>query len=217
MSDNFQKLPLQQNLNAMATNRALAMIERMGQALPCQVTAVNGSIVTVTFEVQGGPWTLPPLTLPKAESQWLRAPTQVGDFGMTVPADTYLGGVSGYGGVADLTVDYGNLSTLVWVPVGSKAFSAPPDPNKAWINGIAGALLSDTAQTASAEVAENSVTITAAGNTLVLNSTGLTITIGSKSWSFGSSGFTDDAGIVLDSHIHGGVETGSGVSGPPEA
>ena len=109
MADNFAKLWLQSNLNANATNRALQEIERTGQALPCRVTAVAGSIVTVSFEVQGGPWTLPPLTLPKLESEWLRAPTQVGDLGLTIPASTYLGGVAGYGGVADLTVDYGNM------------------------------------------------------------------------------------------------------------
>jgi hypothetical protein len=156
MPDNFQKLPLQQTLNAMAIGRAQQEIQRTGRALPCVVDAVDGSIVTVKFEVMGGPWTLPPITIPKAESQWLRAPTQVGDFGMTMPADTYLGGISGLGGgVADLTVDYGNMTTLVWVPVSSSNFGAAPDPDKGWLNGPAGAVLSDTAQTATVTASLN--------------------------------------------------------------
>lgn len=197
------KLWLQQDLNAHATNRALHEIERTGQALPCVVTAVNGSLVTVSFEVQGGPWTLPPLTLPKAESQWLRAPTQVGDFGMTVPADTYLGGISGFGGTADLTVDYGNMSSLVWVPVASTAFGAAPDPDKAWVNGPNGAILGDDQQQVSVvcDAKEGSVTIAAGGNT----------------WTFDSTGLTLSTGIVAETHLHGGVTTGSGDTGEPVA
>jgi len=169
MPDDYQQLWIQRNLNTLAATRAAEAIESTGRALPCQVTAVNGSIVTVKFEVTvpyvmpdgtASTYTLPPLTLPKAESQWMRAPTQVGDFGMTVPADTFLGGISGLGaGVADLGVDYGNLTTLVFVPVAAAGFSAAPDPNKAWVNGPAGAVISDTAQTAAVTVAKNLVTI----------------------------------------------------------
>jgi hypothetical protein len=197
------KLWLQSNLNSMASNRALQEIERTGQALPCQITAVMGSIVTVSFEVQGGPWTLPPLTLPKAESQWLRAPTQVGDFGLTMPADTYLGGVSGYGGVADLTVDYGNMSRLVWVPVGSKAFGASPDPNKAWVNGPAGAILGDSSQAVSVVCDKNAGTVT--------------IKAGGQTWTFGASGLTMSSGIIAETHVHGGVQSGGSITTEPEA
>jgi len=208
MPDNYQKLPLQQSLNAMATNRAIAAIERTGKALPCSVIEVNPdglgySFVKVKFEVQGGPWTLPPLILPKSESQWLRAPTQKGDFGVTVPADTYLGGVSGYGGVADLTVQYGNMSTLLWVPIGSQGFGAAPDPDKVWVNGPKGAVLGDTAQAVfiDCDVETGIVTIQA----------------GALTWTFGPDGFTMSTGIVAETHIHGEVQTGTGVSGPPES
>lgn len=208
MPDNYQKLWLQPNINAGATTRALAEIERTGQALPCSVLEVNPdglgySFVKVQFEVQGGPWTLPPLILPKAESQWLRAPTQVGDFGITVPADTYTGGISGYGGVADLTVDYGNMSTLLWVPVGSQNFSAMPDPNKPFLNGPAGAIVGDSGQAVYIDFDVESQTVT--------------IYAGSLTWSFGPAGFTMSTGIVVETHLHGEVQTGTAVSGPPEA
>ncbi|MHB2029451.1 MAG: hypothetical protein ACYCPT_11620 [Acidimicrobiales bacterium] len=166
-NENAATLWLQSDLNRQALNKALLAIEATGRALPCTVTAVNGSLVTVNFEctypvVQNGSVvdaTLPPLTLPKGESQWLRAPVQVGDVGMTIPADTFLGGISGYGsGVADLGKNYGNLTTLVWVPVAAVSFGAPPDPNKAWINGPAGAVVSDTPQTATMTASKNNVT-----------------------------------------------------------
>lgn len=165
MADNeFQQLWIQRDVNNLAATRAMEAIEQTGRALPCRVTEVHGSIVTVAFEVSG-PWTLQPLTLPKAESQWMRAPTQVGDFGITMPADTYLGGVSGLGGgVADLTVDYGNMTALVWVPIGSTTFAAPPNPNQAWVNGPEGAVISDTEQTVMLIVDKATGTIQMAGS-----------------------------------------------------
>lgn len=166
-NENAATLWLQSDLNRQALNKALLAIEATGRALPCTVTAVDGSLVTVNFEctypvVQNGnvvDATLPPLTLPRGESQWLRAPVQIGDVGMTIPSDTFLGGISGYGsGVADLGKNYGNLTTLIWVPVAAVSFGAPPDPNKAWINGPAGAVVSDTPQTATMTASKNNVT-----------------------------------------------------------
>ncbi len=177
------KLWLQSSLNATAANEAAAAIQSTGRALPCTVTAVNvdgnASLVTVKFEAkvpyvsggEAGTYTLPPLTLPKAESQWLRAPVQVGDVGMTVPADTFLGGVSGQGaGVANLGIDYGNLSTLVWVPIAATTFGPAPDVNKAWMNGPNGFVASDTGQTVgvSADHGLGLVTMYAGLQTIVL-------------------------------------------------
>ena len=184
MSDDYSKLWIQRNLNQLATNRALEAIKGTGRALPCKVTEVAGSIVTVTFEIKGTQtpagttatfegWTLPPLTLPKAESQWLRAPTQKGDLGMTMPADTFLGGVSGLGtGVADPTVDYGNMTTLVFVPVAAVGFGPAPDPNRAWINGPNGFDATDTARTGGIfyDAATATVTIYAGAQTIVVTS-----------------------------------------------
>ena len=159
-ADNYAKLWVQRNLNTLASTRAGEAIQNTGMALPCSVTAVNvdgfGSLVTVSFEANvpytkpdgsKAYYTLPPLTLPKAESQWLRAPTQIGDVGLTIPADTFLGGISGLGsGVADLGVNYGNLTTLVFLPVAAKSFGASPNLNQAWVNGPDGAIVSDKAQ-----------------------------------------------------------------------
>jgi hypothetical protein len=208
---NDEKLWTQRDIQTLAKDAALEAIERLGRALPCQVIAVEGSIVTVQFEVlvpyttptgTTEYYTLPPLTLPKAESQWLRAPTQVGDFGMTVAAHTFLGGISGLAsGVANLGTDYGNLATLVFVPVASTLFPVWANPLQAWVNGPAGAVLSDTLQTASVTVSADLVTIRA----------------GSNVWTFSSAGFTMSTGVVAETHLHSGVTTGGGDSGPPIA
>jgi hypothetical protein len=202
-SNDNNTLWFQRSLNKQAANQARMAIARTGRALPCIVTAVFGSLVTVSFEVQGtNPYSLPVLTIPKAESQWMRAPTQIGDTGITVPADTSIGGINGAGaGIAQVGVQYGNLSALVFLPVASSAFPASPNANQAWLNGPAGAVLSDEAQTASVTVSANLVTIVAGG----------------KTFTFSSAGFTMSSGVVAESHIHGGVATGSGVTGTPEA
>ncbi|MDE2104415.1 MAG: hypothetical protein KGL39_44665, partial [Patescibacteria group bacterium] len=117
MADNFAKLWLQKQFNRNAIRRAQEAIQSTGNALPCHVVKVSGSIVTVAFDVNATPWTLPQVTIPKAESSWIRMPTQVGDKGVTMPADAYLGPTAGFStGVSDLTQP-GNLSALVFVPV----------------------------------------------------------------------------------------------------
>ena len=174
MADNYAKLWVQDNLNLAATNRALEAMQNADLGgLPVSVTAIVGSMVTVKFEVTG-PWTLPPVTIPKAESQYVRTPTQVGDYGIARPAGTYLGGITGGAGVANTEVNYGNLSALVFEPVTSTKFQASPDANKAWIYGPNGAIISDKAQTANVTVAANLVTIAAASGTVQLQGSGST-------------------------------------------
>jgi hypothetical protein len=182
MPDNFQKLAVQQNLNTMAINRALEQIESTGRALPCKVVSVSGAIVTVSFEVNvpataaDGSTTyyqLPQVTIPKAESAWFRNPTQVGDLGLAIPADTSLGGVSGLGaGTAIYGTDYGNLSSLIFQPIGTTAFATMPDTQKAWVNGPAGAVMSDAAKTALVTCAANLITIMASSGTVQIQGSG---------------------------------------------
>ena len=93
---NFQKTPLAPSLNRIAVQNVATQLQKQGKALPCSVVAVNGSMVTVKFEVTSAQ-TLPHITIPKAEGAWIRSPTQIGDVGLTVPADAYLGGISGLG------------------------------------------------------------------------------------------------------------------------
>lgn len=175
---------------------------RQGRALPCRVTEVNGAIVTVEFEVDASPWTLPPITIPKAESPWIRMPTQVGDKGCTIPADVYLGGISGLGGGTATMTRVHNLGALIFVPV-SNASSGPDDPNAAQVCGPNGAIIRTTTGTASSVVTNtDGTTITFGATTVVINSSGVTITAGGKTFSFGGDGATMSNGVVFEKHGH---------------
>ncbi|MDP9651706.1 hypothetical protein [Paraburkholderia caledonica] len=202
MSDDFSKLWFQQNLNRSAVNKAQQAIGALGRALPCRVTAISGGIVTVEFELDSAPWTLPPITIPKAESPWIRMPTQVGDKGVTMPADAYLGGVSGLGGgTADMR-RRGNLSALVFVPV-SNFNSAPDDVNAAQVCGPNGAIMRTTQGTTSSVVTDaNGTTVTYGATSLRVDASGVTITAGGKTFSFGAAGATMGNGVVFEDHAH---------------
>ena len=198
MPSQFSKLWIQRAQNQTAIQRASQIIQGLGRALPCRVVNVSGAIVTVAFEIQPSPWPLPEITIPKAESPWIRMPTQVGDYGVTMPADVYLGGISGLGGgTADIATP-ANLSALVFVPV-SNSGSPPVDQNAAQIQGPNGAIIQTTTGTTSS---------------IVVNSSGITLTYGGKVVTLNASGFTID-GILFDTHVHGGVSPGgSNTTGP---
>lgn len=184
MGNNYLKNWLQKTQNQQAINRALQVMQTKGYALPCRVVSVSGSIVTVAFEVQNDTLTLPQVTIPKAESQWIRSPTQVGEFGVTVPADAYLGGISGLGGGTANMTRRGNLSSLVYVPCASKSYS-PVDTNAAYIAGPRGVVIQTQDGTSS----------------IIVSESGITLTFGSKIVTLNSSGFTID-GILFDTHKH---------------
>ena len=175
MADNFDKLWLQKTTNQVGISRAKQVIEQTGKALPCRVVSVSGSIVTVAFEVNASPLNLPNVTIPKAESPWIRMPTQVGDKGMTIPADVYLGGISGLGSGTASLAPVGNLSALVFVPISNKA-SPPVDQNAAQIQGPNGAIIQTTTGTTSKAVLNTSgTTITYGSNTATVNGSGISL------------------------------------------
>ncbi|MFM0503971.1 hypothetical protein [Paraburkholderia caffeinilytica] len=223
MADNFSKLWLQKSQNQLAINRAAQEIQKQGRALPCRVTAVSGAIVTVEFEMDTSPWTLPPITIPKAESNWVRMPTQVGDFGYTAPADVYLGGISGIGkGVASF-LRRGNLSNLVFTPV-SSANSPPIDQNAAQVQGPNGAIIqTTTGPTSSIVTNATGTTITFETTTLIINASGITLTVGGQTFTWGGSEAVSTLPIqapdvilpngAVNTHIHPGVQTGTGNTG----
>ncbi|SDH09203.1 hypothetical protein SAMN05216466_10769 [Paraburkholderia phenazinium] len=223
MADNFAKLWLQKNQNQLAINRAAQEIQKQGRALPCRVTQVIGAVVTVEFEMDTAPWTLPPITIPKAESNWVRMPTQVGDFGYTAPADVYLGGISGLGkGIASF-LRRGNLSNLVFTPV-SNANSPPIDPNAAQVQGPNGAIIRTTTGPTSSIVTNSSgTTITFETTTLVINASGITLTVGGQTFTWGGTEAVSTLPIqapdvilpngAVNGHYHPGVQTGTGNTG----
>lgn len=174
--NNFAKLWIQRKLNDAAILRAKEEIFSTGWALPCTVTAVNGPIVTVSFEVDSTPWVLPQITIPKAESPWIRMPTQIGDTGITIPADCHLGNISGLGtGIPKINATMGNLSGLVFMPVSNKN-NSPIDQNAAQIEGPNGAIIRTTGGTTSnITVSTTNITITFGNSVVTVDSTGIKI------------------------------------------
>ena len=173
-------------------------------------------MVTVAFEVNSAPWTLPQITIPKAESNWVRMPTQVGDTGITMPADTYIENITGTStALPKITVQPANLSALVFVPV-SRQPSPPQDQNAAIVQGPNGFIGQTTSGAASSVVTNTSgTTVTFGGTTLTVDSSGVTITVGGVSYSFTSSAATFN-GINFTAHTHGGVQSGSSSTGAPQ-
>jgi hypothetical protein len=137
-----QKQPLSRTLNRWATQTALNEIEKTGKSLPGKVTAVNGAIVTISFLVDDA--TLPVVQMPLIGPEYIRYPIQVGDKGVAVAIDTSLALICGLG-TQPATLEFlqGNLSTLFWVPIGSKNWSAV-DPNALTLYAPNGVVMRDS-------------------------------------------------------------------------
>lgn len=142
--DNARKQHLAFTLNDFAGNKTLDGIELLGKALPCRVTATTGQIVTVAFELQV-PFAMPPATMPIATGVYDWLPVQVGDQGLAVAADVYLGGISGLGGGTANLSRRANLTALVYVPISNKSWKPPGgDGNMRIIQGPDGVRLQDS-------------------------------------------------------------------------
>lgn len=214
MTDNSRKTPFVAGLNRAAAQRAADNRQVAPMALPCQVVAVNGQLVTVSFQVYGGNFNLPNVQMPIDTSIYDWLPVQVNDLGLAMPSDFYLGGVSGLGGgTADFT-QRGNLSTLVFHPVSSSGWQPPGgDANKRCIQGPDGVYLRDIGGAATITLDKtNGITMTFGGNTLVLGSGG--ITANGALITFAGDVVTK-SGIDLNTHLHTEVTTGSDNTGPP--
>jgi hypothetical protein len=210
------------------------VIQVLGKALPCSVTAVSGSIVTVKFLVTSG-YTLPTVTVPMIGSEYSRPPIQIGCKGLVRPADARLGGITGLGGgIADLSLP-ANLSALVFEPISSKDWSTTDDPNAYVIYGPDGAVIRTTAGTCKIVVNASGVTVTLPvgmpmtvnGNLVVsgaLQLSGTIEAVGGGTYAgdlqtagnvIAGVGGADQVG--LKTHLHAGVTTGAGSTAAPTA
>ena len=210
---NWKHIFLQADLSKAADKSIRAVMQQLGAALPCHVTAVDGQFVTVAFDLpQGAPWVLPDITIPKAEGSWINSPTQVGDPGMTVAAQAYLHPITGqYQGNPAWRIP-GNLDALVWIPVANVG-NKIPNQNAALVQGPDGAIIQTTQGTASSIVTNQSGTTVTYGSTVLTVADGeITMTAGGQTVTLNSDGFYIN-GILFDTHEHSGVSTGSDNSG----
>ncbi|AMH00949.1 phage baseplate protein [Serratia liquefaciens] len=155
-----QKLPFSKTLSNMVTASTQRSNALRGRALPCHVVAVKGQIVTVQFDMLPGDLQYPQITIPVATFAYIRYPVQVGDKGVTVPADVSLRGVSGLGtGMASLSLSP-SLTPLFFVPIANSKWS-DEDPDKLVLYGPDGAILKTLDGSASVTVSPKKVEIKA--------------------------------------------------------
>lgn len=136
------KTPLNRNLNDWATKRIQDAIQTNGGAIPCSVVTPMGPTVLVNFDVNGAPFVLPNVEVSVSMFQYARPPIQAGDMGEVIWSAVPNGAVTGLGsGTPGLLARGGNLSSLIFVPVGNKGWSASDDPNAYVIYGPTGVIL----------------------------------------------------------------------------
>lgn len=167
MATNDQKTPFGLSLNRFTQAKSQNALALQGRNIPCTVTAISGSIVTVAFQVTAPAGqtaiTLPPATMPVASSEYVRLPIQVGCRGFAVSADYYMGGMSGLGGGTATTTQPANLGALVFVPVGNTAFSAVSG-SALVLYGPQGVTLRDANSGSVVTLTATNITITTSGS-----------------------------------------------------
>jgi hypothetical protein len=175
MSGNAQKTPFAATINRFAEKKVADAIALLGKALPASVVSVAGSIVTVKFEMNAAPFTLPQVTVPIAGPEWIRFPTQAGDKGVVFPASVEIGNISG---LAEVTPDWtapASLSALTFFPIGNKTWSVTDDSNAVVVYGPNGVVLRTRDGAAKITISSTSIIANFNGKKFTLNSSGLTL------------------------------------------
>jgi hypothetical protein len=223
-----KKLNFGRNMNSFTENKIADAMQMAGKILPAEIVSQSGKMVTVSFLLRDIPYTLPHVTIPLFGPQYIRYPMQPGDRGIVIPADTYLGGVSGLGGgTADLTPP-ANLGALVFLPISNTEWQ-DVDGEVVTIYGPEGITLRDASSNTTFLLTPDSITIAAPSSFKVtVGDTILNLTPAGWSLSGASGSIVDEAGNTspaimqaawsaltswANSHVHtngnGGSNTGA--------
>lgn len=139
-----------QRINPMAVQRIVAQaaaldhINNTGKNLPATVSNVKGSILQINFETGSG-FTLPKVIIPAYGPEYTRYPYQKGDKGIVIAADSIIGNMDGLGSSSAPGASRpGNLSPLIFIPIGNSNWTAPDDPNAVINYGPTGTISRDT-------------------------------------------------------------------------
>lgn len=239
-----QKTPFASTINNFTEKKIEDFQQTLGQILPCSVVSVDGAMVTVTFEVLSGQLTLPQVTCPIAEPEYIRLPIQPGDKGICMAASTRLGGVSGLGlGLAPLSSP-SNLGGLVFMPIGNKNWFSV-NGQYLVMYGIDGVEITTKDLDVKLTLNHSGITIDLNGGNLIVNNgnttmngnltvnglitgtngfhitggTGATMQLTgdiSQVGNYSNTGtITNNGKNVGSTHTHSGVQPGSGNTGAP--
>lgn len=157
---NSQKIPLNRALAEYQKRWQLADRTLEGKSLPCHVTAVNGAIVTVKFDILPGDFNIPEVTIPVFGPEYIRYPIQIGDKGVTISASVSIKNISGLGvGLPNMSLPP-SLTALYFMPVSNIEWS-PQDGKKVVVYGPEGVICKDSEGTATVIIEQDKVTINA--------------------------------------------------------
>ena len=233
MADQSRRLPLQRQISETAVARGIDVLSAKGLGLPCTIKTVNDQTVTVDIQVEG--LTFPAITVPIAEPLYSRAPYQVGDAGVILSVDAALSAVSGLTAALPPFQATGNLGAAFFFPISNRKWPANPDTTMYLLQGPNGFLIRSldgsvyvkgdkrTALTmafGAASLVINSTSISLNASTIFLNGA-VEQTGGTGSGSVNMVGpltVTNEVTgntVKLSAHVHSGVQTGGGDSGPP--
>ncbi|HED1419968.1 TPA: hypothetical protein R4S64_001950 [Kluyvera georgiana] len=187
-----KKLSFAGNMNSFTENKIASASQMAGKILPGSVVSRSGNMITVQVLLRDTPYVIPHLTVPLFGPEYIRYPMQPGDKGILIPADTYLGGISGLGGgTANLTTP-ANLSALTFLPISNTEWESA-DPNVLTMYGPEGVTIRDKKSNSTFLLTPESITIaTPSSFKVTVGGTVLTLTQGM--WSLvGSSGKIQDS------------------------
>ncbi|PLF81660.1 hypothetical protein [Klebsiella quasipneumoniae] len=186
------KLNFASSMNRFTERKIENALQKSGKVLPASVVKQTGNMITVSFELRDIPYVLPQVTIPLFGPQYIRYPMQPGDKGIVIPADTYIGGVSGQGGgIADMTPP-ANLSALVFLPISNTEWQGV-DGQVVTVYGPEGVTLRDSGSNTTFLLKPDSIAISTPDSfTVTVGGTVFSLT-GSK-WSL-----SGDAGHLQDS------------------
>lgn len=187
-----KKLNFAGNMNSFADNKIASASQMAGKILPASVVSRSGNMITVQVLLRDTPYVIPHLTVPLFGPEYIRYPMQLGDKGILIPADTYIGGVSGLGGgTANLTTP-ANLSALTFLPISNTEWESV-DPSVLTLYGPEGVTLRDSKSKTTFLLTPTSITI-ATPEQFKVTVGGTAFTLTGNSWAL-----TGQSGTIQDS------------------
>lgn len=202
-----QRLNFAKSMNNFAEEKIAEAMQLVGKVLPATIVKQSGKMVTVSFSLTNIPFTLPQVTIPLFGPQYVRYPMQPGDRGIVIPADTYIGGMSGLGGgVADLTQP-ANLSALVYLPISHTEWQ-DVDGQVLTVYGPEGVTLRDSSSNTTFLLKPDSIAISTPDSfTVTVSGTVFSLTAGRWSLSGDAGHLQDSVASTSPAIMHAGWES----------
>ena len=132
MASNAQKINFGIRDKLTGSGQSKDRDHNIPKQLPVSIKKIGddgtNAILTLKFETQNMPFSLPEVTIPVTGPEYIRYPWQEGDKGFVTAADANMGGISALGpsGPANFSQPF-NLSSLVFTPAGSKKWTKTDD------------------------------------------------------------------------------------------